>query len=112
MYNHRDGGVRGNADRDRRRATASACAPTVQTAPHRSADPGVRSDAITTCPDLKLTWRTPIDHPLDADGHGGVTFGKGEFQILVAVYNRPEAGAPLPAQYETCCGLLRLTVKR
>ena len=53
---------------------------------------------------------TRIDHPLDAHGHGGVTFGKGESQISVAVNNRPEAGVSLPVQYETFCGLLRLTV--
>ena len=61
-------------------------------------------------PDTETTWSTPIDHPLDAHGHGGVTSGKGESQISVAVNNRPVAGAPLPVQYETSCGLLRLTV--
>jgi hypothetical protein len=57
-----------------------------------------------------LSTSLHIDHPLDAHGHGGVMSGKGESQISVAVNKRPEAGAPLPVQYETLCGLLRLTV--
>jgi hypothetical protein len=50
------------------------------------------------------------NQPLDVDGHGGVTPGKGESQISVVVNNKPEAGAPLPVQYETFCGLLSVTV--
>src|ERR1700722_1693668 len=76
---------------------------------HRAADPDVRSP-MTISPDTETTWSTPIDHPLDAHGHGGVTSGKAESQISVAVNNRPVAGAPLPVQYETSCGLLRLTL--
>jgi hypothetical protein len=76
---------------------------------HRAADPGVRSP-MTISPDTEAIWSTPIDHPLDGHGHGGVTSGKRESQISVAVNNRPVAGAPLPVQYETSCGLLRLTV--
>jgi hypothetical protein len=76
---------------------------------YRAATPRVRSPMIIA-PDTEAGLGTLIDHPLDVDGHGGVTSGKGESQILVAVNNRPEAGAPLPVQYETSCGLLRLTV--
>ena len=76
---------------------------------------GLRIQVLQRCHDNLAryrggTWHTPIDHPLDTPGHGGDTSGKGESQISVAVNNRPEAVDPLPVQYETYCGLLRLTV--